>query len=329
MKRPRLLCAVLFAISLVSCSTPCFAQAVGDEFWSSSGPGFIYSARPAPDRDNAGHWAFTDDGETVWVPDSQDGSCPDAFMGFQDQSPPDKVDETFGPIASDSFSATSSTYEGRFTPDQLRWAPERMPLRVYISATIEDARGGNVRKLIEESLDTWSSALPGSISWRRTWDFKEADIYFLQRDTENNEWADHERSTSKKGLDLIRVSLLEQSVLYLPERRLKSVLLHETGHAFGLIDHLPDKTDAMSLYVCDPKSPVTSISQHDVAALRRLYTPKPRPSMPSPESDKLAQRYPAYKLIPAPLSQSWQAYSRIVYGNPVIEKLRPYVPAQE
>lgn len=216
-----------------------------------------------------GSWTINGRGEPVFVPDPEDEENEDAFTGYADKYPPDKGDEYPVPVG-DIFSGRNNI-ASRYTPDARRWKRDRLPLQVYTSQTIDGARNGRVRRIIEDCMDQWCSSAVPPIKWEFTFEFKNADIYFLQRPTEHNEWADNERGYHKDGLNTVKISLLEQTVKYLPERRLKAVLLHQTGHALGLIDHLDGPSDAMSMNVCDVNTKIAGLSAADRKAIRYLY----------------------------------------------------------
>lgn len=158
------------------------------------------------------------------------------------------------------------------SPDVKRWPMEGRTLSVYVSETVQKARNGKVKQIIDESLRSWCGSLNNTLTYKFTNDFKIADIYFLQRDTANHEWADNERFYSKKGgLYMVKVSILERTVNELPEKQLKALMLHQSGHALGLIEHLHGDRDAMSENVCSTNTKVNGLSQGDKSEMRALY----------------------------------------------------------
>lgn len=300
----RTLVSVLFiamclcSVSLVSMAQSVHAQQVGDEFSSdfthdefycSGAPALVGwtngTISPAPTflapppnafelRKNArGRWSYDFDGQYVWIPKGDDFD-PTETNPFAEMRPPSRSREHFpwSNIQDEFDRSDDVTAADLLDVNVKRWSHDGRVLSVYVSGTIERARNGKVKQLIDQSLAAWCEAIRGSLKYRFTNDFKQADIYFLQRGTANREWADNERFYSKTcGLYMVKVSMLERTVNQLPERQLKALLLHQSGHALGLIDHLSGERDAMSANVCSKETKVVGLTEQDKRQLKSLY----------------------------------------------------------
>jgi hypothetical protein len=221
-----------------------------------------------------GNWEVQPDGSVKWIPEDAFDSA-DAFTGFEDSKPPERTAEEFvnSGAATDGFTPDNSGnwVFRHFNRKLMAWPSDRMPLRVYISGTIQKARNGMVAGLITECLQQWCRVVNHNVSFVVTSDFRNADIYFLQRDPEGHVFAESTRHYTKKGLDTVQINVHEQTVKYLAERRLRAVLLHEAGHAMGLIDHSDNPNDVMSCYGCGVNASLKALSENDKNALRNIY----------------------------------------------------------
>jgi hypothetical protein len=233
-----------------------------------------------------GKWQVEPDGTALFFPDEDATEGPDPFSGVDDSQPPNSREEHFcareEPVG-DAFTPVGWLEyppSRSFLKESRRWQTSRMPLRVYVTEKIKLTRAGMITREIERSLHDWSAVLP-EFKYQYTEDFKNADIYFLERNTANDEWADNERFYSKNGLDEVRISLHWQTCEEVPQLQLRAILLHEMGHALGIIDHLNGFDDVMSERACDEKHPTSKLSEDDAEDIRLLYSgPDHPPKIP-------------------------------------------------
>jgi len=190
---------------------------------------------------------------------------------------------TIGPQGVDAFYVTGVNTAGRVhhtstwknNPNQPRWEINRLPLRVYISGTVEAARGGLVRDTIKSALAQWARASNGVIRYQITNRFTESDICFVEQLTDNHEWAQTCVDYHKGPIDRVKVIMLSSTLGKLEEPRLKGLCLHEIGHAFGILKHSSNGRDAMSEMATDDNHPVVILSQTDKQRMAALYARTP------------------------------------------------------
>jgi len=156
-------------------------------------------------------------------------------------------------------------------PSQPRWEPYRLPLRVYISGTVEAARGGLVRETIKSALHQWAQASNGVLHYQITARYSEADVHFVEGLTDDHELAQACVDYHKGPIDHAKVIFLESSLKSLPESRFKGLCLHEIGHVFGILKHSNNSRDAMSEVATDDFHPVTILSEKDKQVMAALY----------------------------------------------------------
>jgi hypothetical protein len=174
---------------------------------------------------------------------------------------------TSGPIAD-----LTSTW--RYKTREPRWEPYRLPLKIYIGKTVEDARGGLVRATIKSAIAEWVHASNGAIRYQFTSKYTDADVVFVEGLTQDHEWGQATVDYHKGPIDRAKVILLSTTLDSLPPPRLKGLCLHECGHVFGVLEHSRNAVDAMSESATDDFHPAVALTAADKQKIARLYERK-------------------------------------------------------
>ncbi len=151
------------------------------------------------------------------------------------------------------------------------WETARLPLKVYISGTVEYARNGLVRNEIKSALRAWREASGGKLNYVITSRFTEADIYFVCQQTADGQWAENITEFHQKMYDRVKVCFLEDTLLKLEPKRVRALCLHEIGHALGIMKHSTNNQDAMSLAATDDFHPIVVLTSGDRRIISMLY----------------------------------------------------------
>jgi hypothetical protein len=154
----------------------------------------------------------------------------------------------------------------------LRTFPLTQPLSTPISIYVD--RNSRLYKehylnYIAESVDEWSNALNGRISYRFTNNPNAANIRVY--------WVQGFADPLAGGMATFKVgsAKLEIKTIGIPDREVKADIMHEFGHAFGINDHSPFQKDIMTgirRWNRDP-SYNPKLSSRDKDAIRLLYSP--------------------------------------------------------
>lgn len=194
-------------------------------------------------------------------------------------------DVVYGSTPDEESSGGMDSFSSSYAPDYVsaavpkvgmkslhpHWDFSRMPLKVYVSRSVEEARRGYVQSLIYESFRDWSRASGNKVRYTVTYNFRDADIYFVCEDTLNGEWADHEPEFHNGMFDRVKVAMSLQTLHDLEAKRLRAVCLHEVGHALGLLNHSNVKGDVMSLSAPDDFHPAIALTKNDISVFCKLY----------------------------------------------------------
>lgn len=160
----------------------------------------------------------------------------------------------------------------------LRWASTNMPLLVYIAPFrwYEKTKQGEsyaYNQMIIEALQTWSQVSEGRISFQQvpTLNDSQMDIKWRRVDRKSlghcvYNWDKENRIYSAEIEIGISDGLLHARYNDMDE--VKHTILHEIGHALGLVGHSPYGDDIM--YVPHQYG-VTSLSARDVETIKCLY----------------------------------------------------------
>lgn len=157
-----------------------------------------------------------------------------------------------------------------------RWSPRKFPLRVQIERLPSEVRSARaeVEELIRAAIREWSDVVePGLPSFR----FKQisaAEIRFKwTRDLPEHIAGQLEYFTAPGGFqfraDAIQLPVEAISDSATTRERLYRVVLHELGHALGIIGHSDDPSDIMFQSIVDTEAELTG---RDRNTLRMLYS---------------------------------------------------------
>lgn len=157
-----------------------------------------------------------------------------------------------------------------------RWGEDKMPLKVFIDHGIDTGFDTTLRSIILEGFRAWTEHESG-LKWVETANGDQASIVVSRVDglgSAGGHTGFEERSDQNGNTHLqlanIRIALHspDSRVYKEPElRALKSLAIHEAGHALGLDGHSPHATDIMYW-----KSPLLKPSGRDVETLRLVYS---------------------------------------------------------
>lgn len=155
----------------------------------------------------------------------------------------------------------------------VHFAPERMPLKVYIgSGHAVQGWNAGMKNVVAKAMSAWQSATHGKIRFVQTYNQNEADIVVgWQRNFNDNilgvsPW-------QSMGNTLVRSDI--QLATYYPDsnqpislRDLEAIAIHEMGHAIGIKGHSPYPDDIM-YYSKTARN--WGLSQRDVNTISMLY----------------------------------------------------------
>jgi len=144
----------------------------------------------------------------------------------------------------------------------------RTPLRVYVE-TSSPLYKSCYQDLVKESLETWSKALDGRLTYVFVTKRANADLTIDWTKRFPDQYV---AGMTDYGPGFAKVEMRTEGV---PLKELKANIMHEVGHGLGIAGHSPYNGDIMQgfrkWHRNDPKYEPT-LSAHDVQAIRRLYS---------------------------------------------------------
>ncbi|MGE0200530.1 MAG: matrixin family metalloprotease [Candidatus Melainabacteria bacterium] len=160
----------------------------------------------------------------------------------------------------------------------VRWPDGAMPLRVYLAPFhwYEQAKQANAfayNQMIMECMNRWTEATGGKVRFQIVGDLNQSQINFV--------W----RRADRKSLGHCEYSINKQSMIYSAEisigisdgiinaryndpDEVRHTILHEIGHALGLLDHSDQASDIMFV---PHQYGVVDLSARDEATIQALY----------------------------------------------------------
>ncbi len=164
----------------------------------------------------------------------------------------------------------------------LRWSREDIPISVYITPAT-DAAGQAKHDLIKQCLSEWSQVAPQLIAFKDVQTANDAKIKIswvgdgglLSEVSEAGEAKVAQRDGRIFGANIVLTPIEETDKDR--DARMHSTILHELGHALGLIGHSPNTADVM--YFTELVSgQVPGLSERDKKTMLLLYSWKPSSS---------------------------------------------------
>lgn len=165
-----------------------------------------------------------------------------------------------------------------------RWAPERMPLRIYIEpGTGVMGYFARFDDVLLQAFQDWCKATSGNIAVTRVESQNQADIFCSWTSNPQEvtvSGTQGERGSARiiaKGNNILRATLkiLTKPFLedgYLSDDDMKKACLHEVGHVLGLQGHSNNNHDVM-FFTVDTSTVWPVLTKRDKATMARLYAP--------------------------------------------------------
>lgn len=165
------------------------------------------------------------------------------------------------------------------------WRPEQMPIRLYIpDSSKKDGFSDYDKALIKRCFDEWCAIVPQRLSYKEVSSPEDADINFSQKDhlidlSFSRSVLAHTIPTPAGPAEWAVFPALKTKIeplRFTPEitsdtdKRVATrhmILLHEIGHALGIVGHSCNAGDLMYF------SGAPVISERDKATFRKIYAP--------------------------------------------------------
>lgn len=163
-----------------------------------------------------------------------------------------------------------------------RWPEEKMPVRVFVEPgkNIPGYRS-NYPAILKSCFEEWVLAAKNRLAWTEVSRKEDADIVcsFTAQAPERLDGSEAGRTKTHTRFNTVtncgtiyRATMVLATRLVdreLGDEELRKTFLHEVGHAFGLADHSPSRTDIMFSRVSVSQKP--ALSAADRATIVRLY----------------------------------------------------------
>jgi predicted Zn-dependent protease len=160
-----------------------------------------------------------------------------------------------------------------------RWPAEKFPLRIYVDESSGRGFGSGSRSSIMQAANQWVNANESRLRVTEVTDINQADIVYRRPQVGEVQQGSGGLTTYVDSADAQGNRIISRSTVRLTCARLDydqmtdaqkhelyNLALHESGHAMGIDGHSPSGLDVMYW-----KSPLTQLSQRDVATIRRIY----------------------------------------------------------
>jgi predicted Zn-dependent protease len=176
------------------------------------------------------------------------------------------------------------TYLQRILKDHrtFRWPDKAMPIRVYVAPfqwyeQSKQMRSETYHQLVLEALQTWSAVSGNQVRFQLVNQLLDSQIDFKWRRVDRKSLGHCEYVTNENFLIFsAEISIgISDGLLHAQYNSIDEVrhtILHEIGHALGLIDHSDHPADIM--YVPHQYG-VTQLSARDADTLQALYSVPP------------------------------------------------------
>lgn len=168
-----------------------------------------------------------------------------------------------------------------------RWAPNRLPLQVYI----DDGEGVSAYKpqfkqLVLDAFNAWVQASAGRITWSEVNDPRSADIVCMWSDSisirngnleagRTTAITEVDRRTGQRYMRAAEVMILTRiGPKVFGDNEIRKTTLHEVGHALGLQGHSHYPGDIM--YATLSRHQVPYLQDRDTTTIQRLYADYPQ-----------------------------------------------------
>ncbi|MDR3612032.1 MAG: matrixin family metalloprotease [Candidatus Obscuribacterales bacterium] len=160
-----------------------------------------------------------------------------------------------------------------------RWSDAKMPIKVYI----KEGKGvagyrPSFKEDLEAALKQWSTATSDRIRFQTVSPDKAAMTISWTEDRKemmsSNEGGHTEVMPDDKGIVQVTMKLLttELDGSVMPDAYATHLMLHEIGHALGILGHSPNPADIM-YYMINPGDTNAKLSAADVVTMLKLYSP--------------------------------------------------------
>lgn len=182
----------------------------------------------------------------------------------------------------------------------VRWSFLKMPLRVYVDKAPRDISyfEAGYSSTVPEAMDVWKKALGGQLSYRMVNQPNEADILvgwvngidkhgFIKDENLIYTAGTTLPSIANGQLKTMRIQVATLDIERKPQNRnaVLSTMIHEMGHALGLLGH--SRTPGDMMYP-ETEGTLFSLSQRDLNTIRKLYVTEADISNVPPSSTKKA-----------------------------------------